>query len=457
MTEQALDLRRSVRIVRRRWIAVVIVAMLGLLAGVANTVLKPPMLASSALVIVPPATRDVPTEVVIADSDPVLSGALPRVRPAISLQALRNKIQVKSLTSNIITITALAKTAGQAEGNANAVAESFVAYANNGSNAAGKVQARLLEPALTATGRSLPVDLLINGGIGAIAGVLIGAIGALAFSRRDRQLRERDEIAAAIGVPVLASISVRHPADAGHWARLLGDYEPSVVHAWQLRNALHYLGHDLSPPRAGHGESRNGDSRNGDSLNGESLSVAILSLSADRGALALGPQLAVFAASIGVPTVLVIGPQQDMSATAALRTACEAPPSHEPAGLLRLAVADEDVGQRLPGVKLTVILAVVDGRDPRVADTMGADVTVLGVSAGAATAAQLAGVAVSAAAEGRQIEGILVADPESTDRTTGRVPQLTRPTHRRGPARLTSTPTRLNGLPREKRTTETRP
>ena len=33
MTEQALDLRRSVRIVRRRWIAVVIVAMLGLLAG----------------------------------------------------------------------------------------------------------------------------------------------------------------------------------------------------------------------------------------------------------------------------------------------------------------------------------------------------------------------------------------------------------------------------------------
>jgi capsular polysaccharide biosynthesis protein/O-antigen/teichoic acid export membrane protein len=46
----------------------------------------------------------------------------------------------------------------------------------------------------------------------------------------------------------------------------------------------------------------------------------------------------------------------------------------------------------------------------------------------------------SAAADGRQIEGILVADPEPADRTTGRVPQLTRPTHRSGPTRLTGTP-----------------
>ena len=58
---------------------------------------------------------------------------------------------------------------------------------------------------------------------------------------------------------------------------------------------------------------------------------------------------------------------------------------------------------------------------------MRASTTVLGVSAGAATAAQLVGVAVSAAADGRQIDGILVADPDPADHTTGRVPQLTRP------------------------------
>jgi len=42
----------------------------------------------------------------------------------------------------------------------------------------------------------------------------------------------------------------------------------------------------------------------------------------------------------------------------------------------------------------------------------------------------------SAALVGRDIAGILVADPEPTDRTTGRVPQLPRSSHRRLPTRL---------------------
>ena len=62
-------------------------------------------------------------------------------------------------------------------------------------------------------------------------------------------------------------------------------------------------------------------------------------------------------------------------------------------------------------------------------------VTVLGVSAGAATAEQLARVAMSAAVDGRDISGILVANPEPSDRTTGRVAQLPR-TRRMLPTRL---------------------
>ena len=54
MSEQALDLRRSLRIVRRHKIILGIFAALGLLAGVAFTVLRPPMLASKALVVLPP-------------------------------------------------------------------------------------------------------------------------------------------------------------------------------------------------------------------------------------------------------------------------------------------------------------------------------------------------------------------------------------------------------------------
>ena len=428
MSEQALDLRKSLRIVRRHRIIVGIVALLGLLAGVGYAVLKPPMLSSTALVVVPSATHDMATQVVIAGSNPVLSDALQGVKPVMSLQTLHSHVQVKSLTSNIISISTQAKTAAQAEGTANAVANSYIAYVSAAHSVAGKVQAHLLEPATNAGGTSLRTHLLVTGGLGALLGALIGAIGVLAVSRGDRRLWERNAIANAIGVPVLASIPVERPSDAGRWTRLLEDYEPTVVHAWQLRNALRYLGQaDVTTSHAS---------------NGDSPSVAVLSLSSDRRALALGPQLAVFAASLGIPTALVIGPQQDANATAALRTACAAPPSSGRSSQLQTAVADhDDRTPRPPGVKLTVIVAVVDGRAPRVADTMSAGATVLGVSAGAATAAQLARIAVSAAESDRQIDGILVADPDPSDHTTGRVPQLAQPTQRRMPTRLTGTTT----------------
>ena len=271
-------------------------------------------------------------------------------------------------------------------------------------------------------------------------GALIGAIVALAIGRSDRRLRERDKIANAIGVPVLASLRVGHPSDVGHWARLLEDYEPSAVHAWQLRNALRYLRQTgvMTAPSA-NGQSAAATPANGSS--GSSFSLAVLSLSSDRGAVALGPQLAVFAASLGIPTTLVIGPQQDTSAVAALRAACAAPAASRRSGQLRIAVTDHDRIGRQPAGTLTVVVAVVDGQSPRVAETMRASATVLGVSAGAATAEQLAGVAVSAADDGRQIDGILVADPDSDDQTTGRVPQLTRPVRRRMPTRLTGVAT----------------
>ena len=80
---------------------------------------------------------------------------------------------------------------------------------------------------------------------------------------------------------------------------------------------------------------------------------------------------------------------------------------------------------------------MVDGEDPRVADTMRATATVLAVSAGVVTAQQLARVATSAATGGRDIAGTLVANPDPADHTTGRVPELSRPAHRRMPTRIT--------------------
>ena len=92
---------------------------------------------------------------------------------------------------------------------------------------------------------------------------------------------------------------------------------------------------------------------------------------------------------------------------------------------------------------LAVFVGVVDGRNPQLPGTIRTAATLLGVSAGAATADQLARVAVSADSGGREITGILVADPDSADATTGRLPQLGRWTQRRPMTRMTGIATEI--------------
>lgn len=434
MSEQALDLRRSAQIVRRHKIVVSIFAVLGLLAGAGWALHRPPMLSSEALVnVVLPQSEQAAgaaqagatsinpalgTQVLIAGSTPVLESALRKINPPVSLETLQSQVEVTNVAStDILTIRAEGKTAAQAESIGNAVADSYVA-----STRGGQVQASILESANSASEPSLLSRLPTIGILGALLGALIGAIVVLALNRRDRRLRKRDEIADSIGVPVLASIRVVHPSGAAGWTKLLADYEPGAVDAWRLRKALQFLGlADMNP--------------NGSRSGGSSLEV--ISFGSDSGALALGPQLAVFAASRGIPTALVVGPQQDMKVSATLRAACAAPPA--PSSQLQVIVRDHDSGTRPPDAALTVLVAVVDGQNPQVADTTRTTTTVLGVSAGAVTAEQIARTAASAAAAGRDITGILVADPDPDDHTTGRLPQLSRPAHRKGPTRLTGT------------------
>lgn len=435
MNQQGLDLRRSSQIVWRHKILVGAVVVLGILAGGAYAYLNPPSLTSTALVVLPPPPQNAQaasggtapdpytaTQEVIAGSSQVLSAALADVRPAMSLAELRSDVQVGSVTPYVISVSAKGKTAADAEATANAVANSYVQYVNSATNTAEHVPAQFLERATGAAGSAPTKEIVVDALLGAVAGVLVGAIIALAVGRHDRRLRERDEIADSIGVSVLASFPVAHPSDAAGWITLLEDYQPGARHAWQLRQALHYLGM----------AAVNINNRD----EGGRSSVTIMSFSSDPGALALGPQLAAFAASQGLPTVLVIGPQQEPDVSATLRTACGAPPaSSKWPSQLRVTVSDDDIDAPLDAA-LTVVVAVVDGRSPRMPATMQTTATVLGVSSGAATAEQLARVAVSADADGRELTGILVADPEPTDHTTGRIPQLSRPAQRKLPTRL---------------------
>ena len=421
MSEQALDLRRTARIVWRYKALLGMAAAVGLLAGVAFAILRPPLFTSRALVILPPAaSHTIGTQVFIADSYPVLTRTANRLNPPVPLSTLRSRVQASRLSPQIISISAQGTTAAQAEATANAAARSYIAYVSSAADPMVRVPAEMLQTATSASQSSAALRFLASGLLGALAGSLIGAILALLANRGDQRLRSRDEIADAIGIPVLAALPTSHPGDAAGWAKLLEGYEPGAVEAWNLRKALRHLG--LTDARDGNGAS-----------------LAIISLSSDRKALALGPQLAAYAASLGIPTAFILGPPQDHNVTALLQTACAAAPAgpSRRRERLRIGVADRgSAGQPLEE-SLTVVTAVVDAEAPQVADTMRTTVTVLGVSAGAATAEQLARVAVSAANDDRQIAGILVANPDPADHSTGRQPDPVPPGRRKRPARLT--------------------
>jgi capsular polysaccharide biosynthesis protein len=428
MSQPGRGPRRPLQIVRRHKLLVGIMTALGLLVGGGYAAYDPIQVTSTALVLLtqtgqnaanaPGSTGPDPytvTQEVIAKSTPVLVGALPHVRPAMSLTELRQAIEIGSDTTYIISVSAKEKTAADAAATANAVAGSYITYIGSASSPDGRVQAQLFQPATSGAETGLVKQLVSNGiyiPLGALFGALIGIAVAVAVNRRDRRLSKRDEIAGSIGVGVLASFPVDQPSSAAKWTRLLADYEPGAQTALQLRIAIKQLETSAAEASSDDGTGR--------------WSVTVLSLSSDPRALALGPQLAVFAAAQGIPTALVIGPQQDAKVTAALQAACAAPPtSPERPGHLRLVVSDS--GTEVPGdVTLTMVLAVVDGRNPQMPATMRTSATLLGVSAGAATADQLARVAISAVADGREITGILVADPDSDDATTGRLPQLVR-------------------------------
>ena len=441
MSQQNLDLRRSIQIVRRHKRLFGGAAALGLLGGAAYAVLNPPMLTSTALVVISQSAANnnsssqsgtsgsdtlIATQMVIATSDPVLAGALPHVSPAISLQTLESRVSVASVDqSSIISVSATGKTAGLAEATANAVANSYVAYVSAATSPVVHADAKVLEPATTATGTKRSEQVAIWTVLGALVGAIVGFIISLALGRSDRRLRERDAIANSIAAPVLASIPVEHPSDPMAWVRLLEEYEPAAVHGYGLSKLLQQF--SAAESALGNGAGAKGSS------------LTVLSLSTDPTALALGPQLASFAAAQGIPTALVVGPQQDMNVTATLRTACAAPP--QPVGRgrpLRLVVSDD---RRLGQLRaaFVVVVAVVDSQEPHIPDTVRTAATVLGVSAGGATAEQLARAATVAAVDGRDIDGILVANPDPDDQTSGRIPRLM-------PMRR-ALPTRINGRP----------
>ena len=399
MSAQQLDVKKSWRAIRRHRLIVLGVAALGLLGGVGYGLIVPTLHTATSLVVLPPppssdpskttGTQSIDTQVFIAESEPVLKSAGQNLKPPLPTETVRDRVKVTAVTEDVIKIDAKGTTAQQSMRLANAVADIYLVFVTTDQKLPGdlgkKTGARVLERATAARGGNLAVHLGIFGLLGALIGALAGSIGVLAKVRGDRRLRLRDEIADAVGLPVLASVSSYRATDVSDWAYLLEHYSPTAVEAWSLRKTLHHLGLDVR--------------------GGDPVSLTVLSFTGDDKALPLGPQLAALATSIGISTSIVVDSHQERPGEAAL----------------------------------SIHLVVVDRDAPHLAGSERTTNTIIALSAGTVTAEELARLAVAAVADGRNIDGLVVTDPDPTDRTIGRVSQSMRRSSSRLPTLLTGT------------------
>ena len=183
MSQSAPDLRSSRQIFRRYGILILAAVTASLLAGVVTAAFSPAMVTSTALVALPATTLTAAAAVPIATSDPVLAGALPSLSPGTSVATVRGEVQVRSVAPYVLSVSARAGTAAQAEATANAVAESYIGYAGSAGSPAGHLPAIILQPAVRASGTQGLPRLLVGALLGLLSGVLIGAIGAFANRR----------------------------------------------------------------------------------------------------------------------------------------------------------------------------------------------------------------------------------------------------------------------------------
>jgi hypothetical protein len=143
----------------------------------------------------------------------------------------------------------------------------------------------------------------------------------------------------------------------------------------------------------------------------------VLTLAGDSPALAVGPQFASLAASTGTVTQLVTA-QHHESANALWAACASLPPDSQP----RPGLWVDTRPDARPSVQLIVYLAVTNRQRPELyLDRVDRAVTLLAVTSGAATADELAKVALAADGAGHPIDRIIVVDADPLDRTTGRL------------------------------------
>ena len=426
-------------------------------------------------------TSDVETQVQIALSGTVLERAGQAAVPALPARSVKTMVRVTAPTNQLIQIQATSANAAQARTVSQAVADSYVGYVTNTARevtAAAladlnvrrddleaqikQVQAEILatikrqkadpksaesrrdaqllaglrtqqadlwvqldkvkdmiatggpvgsvtgagtavvQQATEARGLATPVRLLIWASLGAVVFTILAAGVLLVAARRDQRLRLRDEIADAVGSPVLAAVRSMPQQSVAGWSTLLATHEATPVESWAFRQVLRGLvpadrkREPRTPGRIDHPGS-----------------ISVLSLAGDRQGLAIGLQLAAFISSSGIPTRLTMTMGSEAAASSLGVSAIDREVSLRP-GLYVGDVAEKET------IDLAIDIVVLERPQPRLGDAPLSEAMLLSVAAGTATEQELARVAVAVDDAGRRIDGIVVADPDRTDRTSGR-------------------------------------
>ncbi len=427
-----------------------------------------------------PTANDVATDARIATSAAVLGPAGHKVDKSLSLATLQQRVTTASTATGVLAITATAPNAKQAEDLANTVAGNLVTFvttsnsapatnglvglqaeatqlnrqisdvqqeintanqrlANDGAQSVTGQQDSNLIATLTAEQSNLALLLdSVNSQIttaelgrvsanqgteviqdataakasvstiafevflGVIGGILVGSVYVLARYRRDRRLSRRDDLAKTLGVPVILSMKTKAKRSTKDWVELLERYQPTSSEKWGVREVLS----ELSTPQ------------------GEASQIVIAVLEGDTAALAIATKTAVTAASSGLDTLFaVVAPE---GAAEHLESACAQFSTQGFTPRPGLEIMTGEAPNRKDAPELTLTVVVVARNHPIVPPSHGAhSKTLLAVTAGVAKAEDVALVAITAADCGQPVQGIVVANPNKDDQSTGRFPDGT--------------------------------
>ena len=266
--------------------------------------------------------------------------------------------------------------------------------------------ASVIQQASPGVSTPLPLRMALFAGVGAGTAILLTALLLLLRGRRETTLRSRDEIADAVGIPVVASLQGRAPRSVAGWTSLLSSYAPDSVEMWTLRQLIRIVTPGTPVSLAGERQDPP-----------QPAKVVVLTLAGDASALAIGPQFASLAASTGTVTQLVAA-QHHESANALWAACASLPMNSQP----RPGLSVDTRPDLRASAQLVVYLAVTGRQRPEVyLDRVDGALTFLAVTSGAATPDELAKVALAADQSGHPIDRIIVVDADPLDRTTGRM------------------------------------